>query len=112
MTKAKKKTQTELAGIEKPSIPELDDLCAAHLKLSKAVRKATDKATAAKVAVKEFMVKHRTKFNEDADKNRVYGYQDGDGEKIFKLRKGEDLVVTNAKRLKLEVVAEPKGDIG
>lgn len=103
------KAQGELSGIERPTIPEMDELCAAQLKAQKASQKATEKFSAAKAATKLYMESNETKFDKDADKNRVHVYRDGEEQKVFKLRKGIDLVVTNNKKPPTD---EPGGDIG
>jgi len=106
--KSNGKTQGELDGFEKPSIPELDDACSAHLKAQKAEKKAKDKASFAKSVVKSLMLKYMEagSLEPDADENHVYGYADGDQEKVFKIRHDDVLTVVNAKKPVLEVVGE------
>ena len=103
------KTQTELAGTERPSHPELDDLCAAHLKAAASAKRAKDKAEDAKANIKAKMVELAEEgdvLEQDEDENHTYVYRDGDQEKVFKLRHDDVLSVVNAKKPALEVVGD------
>ncbi len=75
-----KKKQAEIPGFERPTIDEIDALCAEHQKTLERAKKAKVRAEAAKEAAQVCILKHLKKLETDMEGNHVYLYRDGDDE--------------------------------
>lgn len=70
------KNQTELAGMEAPNIPEIEDAASEYVKIRDKRMKLTEQEIAAKCTLLETMRKHSGKLTENGNGEKIYQFDD------------------------------------
>jgi chaperonin cofactor prefoldin len=97
-SKGKGKRQTELPGVERPAIPEIDEVAGEYVAQHETLAKVTEDKAEAKAALLAEMYEAEKQLERDADDNLVYTYVDGEDTMIVKVRRKDSVSVKKQKQ--------------
>lgn len=70
------KKQTELAGMEGPSIPEIEQAAEAYVKARDSRMRLTEKEITAKTKLIQVVLEHEKELSSNPDGEKIYRYDD------------------------------------
>ncbi len=94
---AKKKTQTELDGFERPAIESLDSACMTYRENRDERMKLTKEETESKSQLQALLIEHEAELERDSNGNAVYHFEDGDVRYAATLSRSVNVTVRKVK---------------